>query len=190
MNKKPRSRILCLLLALCLTVCLLPIGTVADDTEETPAVPETASALAAGPEDPAEDPAEAPEEPAEAPEDEAPLETVETGRSFDVADGYYLVGNMNGWTPSAAYRFTEYGGSGIYYVDTTLESSSEMKAVKVQGNTIKTYYPDGVDNNYMPGKSGSMRVYLRPNYDGDSRYWWNGLMKTALSTAAAMRAVA
>ena len=44
--------------------------------------------------------------------------------------GYYLVGNMNGWTPDSKYKLTENpGASGEYMITLYLDADAEFKIV-------------------------------------------------------------
>ena len=85
----------------------------------------------------------------------------------DVADGYYLVGSMNNWTPSAAYRFeTNPSNSTEYMLSTTLTAGQELKVVQVEGGSNTNWYPGG--DNYVvdADHAGSVNIYFKPEYNG------------------------
>ena len=94
----------------------------------------------------------------------------------DSLTGYFLVGSMNGWTPSEAYRFTwnaynESTGVEFIFVG-QLNAGDEFKAVQVENGSIVTWYPDGTNNNYVvdAAQAGDRAVYFRPQYQSD----WGG----------------
>ena len=103
------------------------------------------------------------EEPAQ-PEQAAPP----ADETQDVADGYYLVGSMNNWTPAAAYKFEiNPSNSSEYLLSTTLTAGQELKVVKVEGGATSTWYPGG--NNYIVDNdhAGSVTIYFKPDYNSD-----------------------
>ena len=89
--------------------------------------------------------------------------------------GFFLVGSMNGWTPSEAYRFTwnAYNEStGVEFIFLChLNVGDEFKAVQVD-NGVTTWFPDGANNNYVvdAAHAGDKAVYFRPQYQSD----WGG----------------
>lgn len=101
-------------------------------------------------------------------DDEAtPVETV--------ADGYYLVGSFSDWKAKADYAFAENAGAaGEYMLTTTLTAGNKMKVVKLEGGEIKTWYPDGENNDYEVKVTGSHTIYFRPDGQGGND-WFNGL---------------
>ena len=91
----------------------------------------------------------------------------------EIPDGFYLVGTMNEWKPSAEYLFSKNPESeGEYFLITPLSSGAEFKAAWVEHGGIKNYYPDQGGNYVVPsGQAGdNMKVYFRPSYFGE----WNG----------------
>jgi flagellar hook-basal body complex protein FliE len=101
-------------------------------------------------------------------DDEAtPVETV--------ADGYYLVGSFSDWKAKADYAFAENAGAaGEYMLTTTLTAGNKMKVVKLEGGEIKTWYPDGENNDYEVKVTGSHTIYFRPDGQGGND-WFNGV---------------
>ena len=67
-------------------------------------------------------------------------------------DGFYLVGTMNDWTPEAGMMFVpNQEVEGEYVAFWTGEAGAEMKVVKVEGEKISTWFPDGENNNFVVG---------------------------------------
>ena len=81
--------------------------------------------------------------------------------------GYYLIG-QDGWTVDALSEnllFQENSAnSGEYMLTVTLVAGQEIKVVKVEDNTIITWFPDGNDNNYAVDAehAGEKTIYFRP----------------------------
>ena len=84
---------------------------------------------------------------------------------------YYIVGSMTDWTVKAedTYKLTlnENAEAGVTEYMKTIDfaAGAEFKVVKVQGET-QTWYPDGMDNNYVITNASNYTVYFRPNGDG------------------------
>ena len=89
--------------------------------------------------------------------------------------GYYLVGNMNGWTPDSKYKLTANpGAEGEYMITLYLDADDEFKIVYSEnGTTATTWYPDGMDNNKKIDASERYTVYFRPNYNGNDDWHYN-----------------
>ncbi len=90
--------------------------------------------------------------------------------------GYYLVGNMNGWTPDSKYKLTENTANpGEYMITLLLEPTSQFKvAYSEDGTTVKYWYPsDGP--NYGEGgqitEDDRYTVYFKPGTGGDDWYY-------------------
>ena len=121
---------------------------------------------------------------AEAPEAlGAPMWTI-TFTETPVEVAYYLVGNMNEWTPAEGYKLelNSQAGEGVeeYMISLDLAADAQFKVVKVEGENPWTWYPDGENNNY--GQKGELtagatkyNVYFRPNGDGGSDWFYNVL---------------
>lgn len=83
---------------------------------------------------------------------------------------YYLVGNFNNWEPNEAYKLiANPNAEGEYKISTTLAVADELKVVGVQG-AVQTWYPGGVNNNYIvdAAHAGEMMLYFRP--EGNSAW--------------------
>ena len=91
------------------------------------------------------------------------------------AQGYYLVGTMNGWAPNEKYKLAANpGASGEYMITLYLDADAEFKIVYSEnGTTAKTWFPDGIDNNKKIDEEGRYTVYFRPGYTGGDDWWYN-----------------
>ena len=91
------------------------------------------------------------------------------------AQGYYLVGSMNGWAPNEKYKLAANpGASGEYMITLYLDADAEFKIVYSEnGTTAKTWFPDGIDNNKKIDEEGRYTVYFRPGYTGGDDWWYN-----------------
>ena len=102
--------------------------------------------------------------------------------AFNIADGYYLIGNNNGWTgdwnilalSDDRLLVENPSAPGEYMITTTLANGNQFKVVWVENNAIVTWYPDGTDNNYIvdANHDGLMDVYFRPA--GGQAGWHEG----------------
>jgi outer membrane biosynthesis protein TonB len=90
------------------------------------------------------------------------------------ADGYYLLGDMNTWTPSAGYRFSvNPANASEYMLDTTLTLGQQFKLARIESGAVAQWYP-AEGNNWVVVDStppGDVRIYLRP---GESSFWIRG----------------
>ncbi len=99
--------------------------------------------------------------------------TTEPATSSTLADGYYLVGSINGdnsWNPSAHTNLcfiANTAASGEYMLTgVTLTAGDMVKVVKVVNQTVTTWYPDGSGNNCVINASGKYNIYFRPDGGG------------------------
>jgi hypothetical protein len=93
----------------------------------------------------------------------------------EMAKGYYLVGNMNGWAPNEKYKLAANpGAEGEYMITLYLDADDEFKIVYSEnGTTATTWYPYGMDNNKKIDASERYTVYFRPNYNGNDDWYYN-----------------
>ena len=95
------------------------------------------------------------------------------------ASGYYLIGNMTGWSVNSAYKMTKIGvDPEEYKYEIDLTTSSQFKIVySSNGSAQTTWYPTGMGNNYGQNgeitASGRYRVYFRPHKCTDSGWFAN-----------------
>ena len=93
-----------------------------------------------------------------------------TWSNFNPYQGYYLVGNMNGWAVHPDYQLTQNTAAGTeeYCISADLNKFSRFKIVYSENGTEKTtWYPDGEDNDYSDiTENGRYSIYFRPNGDG------------------------
>jgi hypothetical protein len=92
----------------------------------------------------------------------------------EMAKGFYLVGNMNGWAPASKYKLTQNPANTAEYMITLyLEAATELKVVySADGATAQTWYPDPGDNKYI-GDEGRYTIYFRPDYQGGGDWHYN-----------------
>lgn len=89
---------------------------------------------------------------------------------------YYLVGNMNDWTPNIQYRLAKNpANEAEYMINTMLYMGDEFKIVLSDGLTIEdtNWFPAGENNNYRVNASGEYTVYFRPDGQGGDG-WYEG----------------
>ncbi len=95
--------------------------------------------------------------------------------------GYYLVGNMNGWTVNQNYRL-DFNPNATddkkYSIKADLNQFSSFKIVySADGEQKTTWYPDGMDNDYNSiSAAGTYNIYFRPDGQGGSD-WYCGCIK-------------
>ena len=93
--------------------------------------------------------------------------TFDESKEITFADGYYLIG-QNGWSMAALNANLKFeanaGNEGEYKLEATLVVDQEIKVVLVENSTIKTWFPDGMDNAYKvdAAHAGAKTVYFRP----------------------------
>ena len=98
---------------------------------------------------------------------------------------YYVVGTMNDWKASDAYKLaTNAATEGEYMTTLQLAKDDELKVIKVEGETT-TWYPDGMDNNLKVKVSGEYDIYFRPDGQG-GQDWHNGYIYLALKDEPAV----
>ena len=97
----------------------------------------------------------------------APL--ADEGGDEPVADGFYLIGTFNDWTPSAQYAFVlnpEAAPAVEYKVSVDLQEGDKLKGLAViMGQWI--YYPEGDDIVVPAEYAGNCTIYFRPEYNPD-----------------------
>ncbi len=99
--------------------------------------------------------------------------------TYTYADGYYLIGlDMQDWTmeymPTEGRLFAANpDNEGEYQLTITLAADQQFKVVSVQKDQIKSWYPDGMDNNFIvdAAHAGEKTVYFRP--DGQGGEGWH-----------------
>ena len=91
------------------------------------------------------------------------------------AEGFYLVGSMNGWAPNEKYKLAANpGASGEYMITLYLDADAEFKIVYSEdGTATTTWFPDGMGNNKIIAEEGRYTVYFRPDYHGGDDWWYN-----------------
>ncbi len=86
-----------------------------------------------------------------------------------VADGFYLMGTMNGWQPAEGYLFmANESQAGEYYLGVTLAVEDELKVAKVQNGAAVTWYPaEGANFVVSAAYAGAKVIYFREEYNAD-----------------------
>ncbi|MBO7457896.1 MAG: starch-binding protein [Paludibacteraceae bacterium] len=93
--------------------------------------------------------------------------TFDESKEITFADGYYLIG-QNGWSMAALNANLKFeanaGNEGEYKLEATLVVDQEIKVVLVENSTIKTWFPDGMDNAYKvdAAHAGAKTIFFRP----------------------------
>lgn len=84
------------------------------------------------------------------------------------APAYYLVGNMNNWTPDSAYMFAvNPANENEYMLNTTLAVGDSVKVLGIVGNT-QTWYPDNAPNYGVDAAhAGEKTIYFQTTYKAD-----------------------
>ena len=86
-----------------------------------------------------------------------------------IADGFYLLGTMNGWSATEGYLFaanTE--NPGEYYLNVTLATNAELKVGKVLNGATVTWYPGEGGNFVVTDEyAGAKTIYFQETYKTD-----------------------
>ncbi|MBQ4393829.1 MAG: DUF5123 domain-containing protein [Paludibacteraceae bacterium] len=97
---------------------------------------------------------------------------------------YYLVGSMTGWGLNTSYKLMKNPENDAeYMISMTLYAADQFKIVSSDGEAIGTWYPDGMDNNFIAAESGEYTVYFRPDGQGGSD-WHYGYIYAAKKAIA------
>lgn len=90
-------------------------------------------------------------------------------------EGYYIVGDFNGWQAQPQYRLTENQATQGEYTRpcVTFNSGEKFKVAYCNGYDLETYYPDGMGNEYKIFAAGNYDVYFRPDGKGSQEYGWH-----------------
>lgn len=93
-----------------------------------------------------------------------------------IPDGYYLIGSHNNWDvtqlkDSDCFRQSQGANTDEYILETTLTEGQNFKVVYVENSAFKTWYPDGMNNNYTvdANHAGARILYFNPAGNQD----WN-----------------
>jgi hypothetical protein len=90
-----------------------------------------------------------------------------------LANGYYLVGSMNEWTPAAENLFAlNPDNDAEYQLAINLDVNTAIKVVYVENDAIVTWYPAEGENYVIDDHhNGATTVYFRP--DGQGGEGWH-----------------
>ncbi len=105
--------------------------------------------------------------------------TVVEPTSEPAQGAYYLVGSFNEWAADEAYKLTKNDAADTdeYTINVELSKDDSFKVIYTDGDNT-TWYPDGMDNDYVVAADGTYDVYFRPNYDGGED-WHSGCIYAA-----------
>ncbi len=92
---------------------------------------------------------------------------------------YYVAGSMGVWGPDEAYRLTP-SNNGEYEGEFTFAANDEFKVIGYDGTTV-TWFPDGMNNNYVITEAGDYKITFNPagNVDG----WYAGFFNVVKKEA-------
>lgn len=109
-----------------------------------------------------------------------------------LADGFYLIGNINGvevldWTVEninknyLLARNTDATENEEYKIEVTLAEGDAFQVVSVANDVIAVWYPGGTENNYVVDAehAGQSVIYFRPNADGGEDWFHNKIYVAA-----------
>ena len=105
--------------------------------------------------------------------------------TYRLENGYYLMGlDMQDWTVEYLTADRLFVANpeveGEYMITVTLAADQQFKAVSVENDAIITWYPDGMDNNYVvPAElAGQQTIFFRPDGQGGEG-WHEGYLYIA-----------
>ena len=107
-------------------------------------------------------------------------------KSFNINDVFYLVGSMNNWEINQNYKLVKNKAAETeeYFIKIVQFASDDEFKVASPGRKTEwdgaTWYPDGMDNNYVISNAGIYDIYFRPNGNGGSD-WHEGYIYAAES---------
>ena len=92
---------------------------------------------------------------------------------------YYVAGSMGVWGPDEAYKLTP-SNNGEYEGEFTFAANDEFKVIGYDGTTV-TWFPDGMNNNYVITEAGDYKITFNPagNVDG----WYAGFFNVVKKEA-------
>ena len=103
-----------------------------------------------------------------------------------LTNGYYLVGyQLNNWTPAADYMLVQNPDNEAEYqlLGVTLALDDSIKVVYVEGDDIKTWYPEEGDNYVIDDHhNGETSIYFRPDYQGGEKWYYGCIYVAPTST--------
>ena len=98
-----------------------------------------------------------------------------------LADGFYLVGTMNDWTPAAEYKFAVNPDNEAEMVlaGVTLAENAELKVRQVAGGEETLWFPAEAGNYVVDADhAGEKDIYFRADYQGGEG-WYAGCIYIA-----------
>lgn len=92
---------------------------------------------------------------------------------------YYVAGSMGVWGPDEAYRLTP-SNNGEYEGEFTFAANDEFKVIGYDGTTV-TWFPEGMDNNYVITEAGDYKITFNPA--GNVEGWYAGFFNVVKKEA-------
>ena len=92
---------------------------------------------------------------------------------------YYVAGSMGVWGPDEAYRLTP-SNNGEYEGEFTFAANDEFKVIGYDGTTV-TWFPDGMNNNYVITEAGDYKITFNPA--GNVEGWYAGFFNVVKKEA-------
>ena len=106
-----------------------------------------------------------------------------------LADGFYLVGTMNDWTPAAEYKFAVNPDNEAEMVlaGVNLAENAELKVRQVENGVATAWFPAEAGNYVVDAAHAGLKdIYFRADYAGDQNYWYAGCIYIAANNGSAI----
>ena len=106
-----------------------------------------------------------------------------------LADGFYLVGTMNDWTPAAEYKFAVNPDNEAEMVlaGVNLAENAELKVRQVENGVATAWFPAEAGNYVVDAAHAGVKdIYFRADYAGDQNYWYAGCIYIAANNGSAI----
>ena len=105
-----------------------------------------------------------------------------------LADGFYLVGTMNDWTPAAEYKFAVNPDNEAEMVlaSVTLAENAELKVRQVENGEATAWFPNNAGNYVVDADHAGLKdIYFRADYQG-AEDWYAGCIYIAANSGTAI----
>ena len=105
-----------------------------------------------------------------------------------LADGFYLVGTMNEWTPTAEYKFAVNPDNEAEMVlaSVTLAENAELKVRQVENGEATAWFPAEAGNYIVDAAHAGLKdIYFRADYQG-AEDWYAGCIYIAANSGSAL----
>ena len=105
-----------------------------------------------------------------------------------LADGFYLVGTMNEWTPAAEYKFAVNPDNEAEMVLANVEllEGAELKVRQVENGEATAWFPNNAGNYVVDADHAGLKdIYFRADYQG-AEDWYAGCIYIAANSGTAI----